>query len=345
MRRLGAHSASVPLACFYAAILLSGPQIAFLRPSIFQEATFWAAASAAAFIYLFVRGWLGPEGFSTRMLTGMALAAGFCLLARVSTALGLYLAFGFVWLRLFWCATLDGRLRHDWAKFVIVAAILCGFAAVAALINQQRWADPLVFVDLTRQILAQTSFPDRIARVHQYGEFNSARILYAIGYYFFPVWILHDGSGTFLWSALQHRLFDLVELPPGSFLVSDPLLVGLGAVGVVQLVRRRVPRADTVIAALGGFSVPIGLMLCAIALTYRYRLEFYPFIELCAFVGFGSIVTGSQQTAARWMVPAAVLGIVTAHMMWLLYMLSPFGPALIVTDGLPLAAFYRSLLP
>lgn len=344
VRRLGAQSAPILLALLVGVVLLGGPQLAFLRPSIFQETTFWAVTCAAAFIYLLVRGWLSPEGFSTRILASMALAAGICLLARVSTALGLYLACGLVWLRLFWCAAASGRLRHDPAKFVLAAAILLGFAALAALINQARWGNPFIFVDLASQIIAQTRFPDRIARLHQYGEFNPARVPYAVGYYFLPVWVLLDGSGGLLWSAFQLRLFDFVELPPGSFIVSDPLLLGLAALGLIQLMRRRVPRSDVIVAALGGLLVPVGLMLSAIALTYRYRLEFYPFIELCAFVGFGSIVAAPKATAQRWMALGAAWQVIAAHAMWLLYMLSPFGPAQIATDGLPVGAFYRSLL-
>ena len=82
------------------AILASGPQIEFLRPSIYQEVVLWDDAAAAAFVYLLLRGLTREEGFTPRLLAALATAAGICLLVRVSTALGLYVAFGLVWLRL-----------------------------------------------------------------------------------------------------------------------------------------------------------------------------------------------------------------------------------------------------
>jgi hypothetical protein len=342
-RRVGGERAPLLVVPLVAAILLSGPQIAFLRPSIFQETAFWAAACAAAFVYLFVRGWLGEAGFTRRILVGMALAAGICLLARVSTALGLYLALGFLWLRLLWESVRAGTLRRDLAKFAVPAAIVCGFAVATGLVNQERWGNPLVFVDLSRQIISQTQFPDRLTRVREYGEFNPTRIGYAFGYYFLPLWVLRDGAGELLWSSFQQRLFDFAELPPGSFLVSDPLLLGLAGWGIAQLARGRLPRRDQIVPVLGGLLVPVGLMLTAIALTYRYRLEFYPFIELSAFAGFASLIAAPTRALRLCLGAAAIFGIIVAHAMWVLYMLSPLGPAAEVLGAHGIVEFYRSL--
>jgi hypothetical protein len=344
-RRAGGERAPLLLVPLVAAILLCGPQIEFLRPSIFQEAAFWAAACAAAFVYLFVRGWLGEAGFTGRVLAGMALAAGICLLARVSTALGLYLALGFLWVRLLWESVRAGALRRDLVKFAVPAAVVCGFAVLTGLVNQQRWGNALVFVDLSRQIIAQTRFPDRLARVHEYGEFNPARVVYALGYYFLPLWALRDGAGELLWSAFQQRMFDFVELPPGSILVSSPLLLGLAGVGITQLARRSLPRPDQIVLVLGGLFVPIGLMLTAIALTYRYRLEFYPFIELCAFAGFAWLTAAPSRGMRLLFATATILGIIIAHAMWVLYMLSPLGPAAEALGAHGVVGFYSSLFP
>jgi hypothetical protein len=322
-----------------AVILFGGAQIEFLRPSIFQEAGLWAAAFAAGFVYLFVVGWLGEDGFTPRLMAGLALVAGLCLLTRVSTALGLYIAIGGLWLMSVW------RNRHLNRAYAPAIAIASIFAALAAGINLARWGNPLVFADLNRAIIL-TRFPDRLARLHAYGEFSPVRLLYGLGYYFAPLWAMSD-DGKLWWQAFQERTIDAVELPPASFFVSDTLWVGLAIYGLVALSRHgRLPRRESVLSALPGLLVPIVLMLMAISMTFRYRLEFYPFFDLCAFVGFARLLAASPNRMADVAVgTGAIAGVVTAHATWLLYMLSPFGPAQVVTDGLPVGTFYRSLLP
>jgi len=332
-RRIGIERAPVLLPLMLAAILASGAQIEFLRPSIFQEVALWADACAAAFVYLVVVGWL--DGFSTRVMTGMALAAGLCLLTRVSTALGLYIAFGGLWLVLLW----RERRVH-----VPGAAILVVFGAIAAGINIARWGNPFVFVDLSKALIL-ARYPDRLPRLHEFGEFNLNRLIYSLGYYFAPVWVLRESAGQLWWQAFQERVFDAVELPPSSFFVSDPLWVGLAVFGLSSLLRRgRLPRHEWILAALPGFLVPIALMLVAIDLTFRYRLEFYPFLELCAFAGFARLLIMPSQRAVLTMGVGTIVGAVTALLAWLLYMLSPFGPAQTIMNGLPVGAFYQSLL-
>src|SRR5205085_272671 len=84
------------------ALLFGGAQIQFLMASLWQEATLWAAALAAAFVYLVVRGYFSERGFTAGLLAWLAAAAGLCLITRVSTALGLYLALGLLMLQLLW---------------------------------------------------------------------------------------------------------------------------------------------------------------------------------------------------------------------------------------------------
>lgn len=297
-------------AVLLAVMLAGGAQIEFLRPSIFQEAALWAGACAAAFVYLALRGWL--RGFTPGLLGLMALAAGICLLTRVSTALGLYLALGFLWL--------TDRRRAYIGPFAILAA----FAAIAGGINLARWGNPLVFADLGRALILDR-FPDRLARLHEYGEFNPIRIPYAVGYYFVPVWV------EMLWAGFRDRVFDAVELPPGSFFVTDPLLVGLAVYGAMR--RRLWP-------ILAGLAVPIVLMLMAISLTFRYRLEFYPLLELAAFIGVAHLGT----KARNWVIAGAVWSIVAAQAMWVLTMLSPFGPVQSVVGPGGVFAFYLNEL-
>src|SRR5207302_5908566 len=110
------------------------------------------------------------------------------------------------------------------------------------------------------------------------------------------------------------QVIDSVELPPSSFLLSDPLLVGLTVFALVQLARRR-PLLDRSIAlpVLAGLLVPIALVLTFSGMSFRYRLEFYPLFDFCAFLGFGILLTRAKAPPLRWFALAAWGGLVTAH--------------------------------
>src|SRR5437870_50181 len=124
------------------ALLFGGAQIQFLMASLWQEATLWAAALAAAFVYLVVRGYFSERGFTSGLLTGLAAAAGLCLITRVSTALGLYLALGLLMLQLLWQEWRAGRPLRLLGQMIPAAAVLLAFVAVAGFVNYQRWGNP-----------------------------------------------------------------------------------------------------------------------------------------------------------------------------------------------------------
>jgi hypothetical protein len=339
-RQAGAQAPSLLLAAMTAAILLSGPQIQFLRPSIFQEVELWAGAQSAVFVYLVLRGLCSEEGFSPRLLGGMAAVAGLCLLTRVSNALGLYAAFGLIWL----CAAWRVRRSAEELKWLAApAAIAAGFIAWATLINLARWGNPLVFADFANALI-NDQYPDRLARLQHFGQFRLARLPYALGYYFAPVWVLRDAAGNFLWPGFEDGFSACcAELPPDSFFISDPLLIGLCAFGLVHALRKGGAQRRLAIAAGLGLLVPILLMLTAFGMSFRYRMEFYPFFELFALLGFARLASRPTGRAPAIVAAGAVAGIITAHASWVLYMLSPFGPAGTVLGGLSAGEFYRSL--
>jgi hypothetical protein len=339
-RYAGARGGSLLLAAMIAAILLGGAQIQFLRPSIFEEAELWAGMFAAIFVYLVLRGLCGEKGFSSRLLAGMALVAGLCLLTRVSNAFGLYGAFGLIWLCVVWRAV---RAPQPLGGLVLPIAVLLVFVAITGVVNAGRWGNPLVFADFTRALINE-QYPDRLARLQHYGAFNLERIGYGLSYYFAPFWVLRDAAGNFLWSGFEDGYSACCsELPPSSFLVSDPLLISLCVYGLVQALRRDVERRWLMVAAGAGLSVSILLMLTVFGTSYRYRMEFYPFFELFAFLGFARIAATSAGRAPRLVGAGAVASIVTAHLMWVLYMLSPFGPAGKLMGSLGIVDFYKSL--
>jgi hypothetical protein len=394
-------------------ILLGGQQIQFQRPSIYQEVLDWAGAEAMAFVFLAVRGLLTPRGFDRRTVAWMAVCAGLALLTRVTFGVGLYAALAMLML-------VQARL------YPRAALILLGFAIATGAVNQGRWGNPLVFADFTRYAMSLDTEPERLAHFAAYGAFNPARIWLGLSYYFLPVWAIARSDGQLLFSEAQGRMIDSMELPIGSFLVSDPLLLVLCAVGIAAVRRRRngapnrtgepAPRAHhgppgrfrplplarrfrslplarrfrslplarlfrslpLVQGAAGrwllasrrlcaeplrrwmaqagpsaraatapardrgvrrceagllfGLALPPVLMLCAISMSWRYRMEFYPLLVLGALLGFRHLCDAAAprrfgRRAKAAIILAVVISVAVSHAMAAVYAVSPWGPA------------------
>lgn len=336
------------LVLFALAILLGGPQIQFLRPSIFQEVILWAGALAAGFVCFALRGYYSERGFSTGVMAGLAVMAGLCLLTRVSTGLGLYIAFGLLWLVLAWRTQPSRGDRRQLVSaptpLIVSAAIVFVFAGITGFINFMRWGNPLEFTDPHSYIWAFMA-PERTRLVSEYGEFNLIRIGYMLAYYFFPIWVLHAADGSLLWSAFQHRVIDSIELPPSSLLVTDPLLIGLAVFCLLQIIRGKqgIDR-PVALSLMAGLAVPIGLVLTLASATFRYRMEFYPFFGFSAFLGFGTLLSRAASPPARWFAFAAYGSILAAFAAWLLYGLSPLGSVDTVLGSKDVGSFYRSAI-
>ena len=68
----------------------------------------------------------------------------------------------------------------------------------------------------------------------------------------------------------------------------------------------------------------------ALCMSYRYRMEFYPEIDLLAFMGLYATVSNPALLARfsrcrRWMLAATVVSIMSAFAVMVLYNLSHFG--------------------
>ena len=296
-------------------ILLGGQQIQFLRASIYQEIVDWANAFAMGFVFLALRGLL--RGFDTRALTGMAVFAGLALLDRVSFGVGLYAALG-------------GVLVLRWRFALWPAVVLAFFMVATGIVNEGRWGNPLTFADFSKYALDQDQTPERLDNLAAYGAFNARRIGIGLRYYFLP----YEGS---LFAEGRAAMIDAMELPFGSFLLSDPLLVGM-AIAFVR-VGRAMEGKWVACVVLAGLAVPPALMLTAISMAYRYREEFYPFLILAALLGFRGLCRISAEPfgrKARTSIAAAVVvSVLVSHGMAALYAVSPFGPAeqYIAKDG------------
>jgi len=334
-------------------IVFGGAEVGFLKSSIYQEIIFWAVAFAAIFVYYAVKG-LVSGCFTAAGLAWMAASAGLATLTRVSTGIGLSAALVLLLLVLLAQDLRAGRPLNS-RRFLVPAAVLAAFFAIAGAVNYARWGSPWTFADYSCYI-PYHDFPARLERMRQYGLFNPARIPFGLGYYFLPLWPFHGANGQLLFAATQDRLMEAVELPPGTFFLTDLLPIAFCAFlamafwsarpvrsGRLQEHARTAPDTDSprnrwpanpaqLLALAAGLALPGLLMLQAIYMSYRYRMEFYPELDLLAFLGLYAAVSNPTLLARlirirRWIVAAAVVSIVSASASMVLYKLSRFGPS------------------
>ena len=303
-------------------IVLGGAHIQFLRPSLWQEPISWAFAQAAGFVWLAARGLLTEKGFDRRTLSLMAVCAGLALITRVSFGIGLYAALGFLLL---------ARFRpREW---LAPGAALAAFAILAGIVNLGRWGNPLVFADFARYGLSLDAAPGRLGRLAAWGTFHPSRLLLGFGYYFLPVWIWIRTDGHVLFAEAQATLIDAMELPPGSFFLTDPLLLTLAVTGLAGI------RDRSRAALLLGLSLPPILMLCAIGMAHRYRMEFLPFLFLAAL--FSLAKARELGRRARIAACAAVaIGVLASHATAIAAARSPWGPGEFFLERYGLAGTY-----
>ena len=321
------------------AVIFGGSQVQFSYPSIFQEAISWASAIAALFLLMVFRWCVEPAGRRSSHLATMALLAGLCLLTRVSTSIGVYAACGGIMLTELIAAIrlrdggLPARLVRVVSHSILTPSlILIAFAAICGYINFERWGSPVTFQDYRYYNSTPPDDPVFVV-LNNYGYFNFRRIPFALSYFFFPIWTIIRPDGHFLFRELQDRLFYIVELPPATFFASDLFLCFLAVLGCLFLSRRRpfgIDRAAAWMVAIG-FTIPGLFMLMAIAVTFRYRMEFYPFLEFVAL--FGLIHLSKKFTAHPRSLTAVcgamiVVSVVSAHVFMVAYKISPWGDSI-----------------
>jgi hypothetical protein len=135
-------------------------------------------------------------------------------------------------------------------------------------------------------------------------------------------------DGHFLFHAAQERLFHVVEPPPATFLASDPFLCLLTCLGLAWLWRTRDMATDRLAAwpVAIGLLIPCILMLIAISVVFRYRMEFYPFFEFFALFGLFKLRSNFvvSPTLLTWVCAAMVaVGIVFSHLFLVAYKVEP----------------------
>ena len=304
-------------------IVFAGQYFGFLKATIYEEILLWASTIASAFLLLAFHGLLQGR-YSARILLGMATLAGLALLCRVTFGIGLYGALGLLLLKLL----IDSRGRsfadRGWIGAVLV---LLGFMVLTGTVNFYRWGSPLTFVNNSGYLM-NTNYPDRRIREALYGNFNVRRILYSLDYYLGVFWTLRNDTG-YLFSEAHNRLFDVIELPQSSFLLTD-LFAFASFLSGVALARQETTRFErwTLAALFGGLALQSALLLCAISTAYRYRQDFYPLIDLLLFTGLillGRVGVDRRSRLRIGIAATVLISMAGAHVSLGLYKLSPLG--------------------
>jgi hypothetical protein len=312
-----------------AIVIFGGSQVQFLRPTVYQEPEYWASALASLVVLLAFTWCIDPASRRPSRLMWMAVVAGVCLLTRVSNSIGLYAACGAIMLSELVTAVRRGDGSRFGRMILPPSLILVLFAAICGFINYQRWGSPLTFQDYRYYNLLRYDNPVYEVLYH-YGYFDVRRIPFGLSYFFLPVWTIIRPDGHFLFRELQDRMYFFIEFPPATFFASDLFVCFLAVLGGVWLSRRRWDRIDVFAARLVavGLAIPGVLMLMAIAYTFRYRMEFYPFFEFLALFGLFRLADKiARHPRAITAVCAAMIAvsIISSHAMLLTYKIMPGG--------------------
>ncbi len=295
-----------------AAVAFSGmPMLLVGSPVIFNEAVLWAGLLVSAYLYVLVRALLQGGSIGAPTLSLLAVIAGLCVLARVSTALGLCLST--VLLTLYETGL---RLRAGSGELSVGAAVRSGlgpvvalafFCAVTAYVNYRRWGHPLEFMNLARNSLI-VNFPTRVHRLQTEGQFNVGRLWFGVQYYFFPVWRLKPS----LFAGWIGTHLDGAEGPFCCIPLTELPLFGLGVAGAAQFARARVWDEANIRWGLSaaGFLAPAVLILMNIFMALRYSVEFAALLHLFAFFGASNLVAGPRGSAIKWRAPILVAALV-----------------------------------
>ena len=313
----------------FAGFALSGETIQFLAPSIFQEVISWSAALASVFGLLALQLCLGKARSRARLYLALAAVAGLEFLCRPTFGIGAYLAMTAIFALDLW------RSRHRLAaraRALAPAGLLLALAAAAvAGVNEARWGNPATFMPLERAAVMNKQYPDWPPRLKRYGAFNFERVPFAVEYYWAPAFALRPSDGPPPLTPRERTLFDDVELPVGSPFLSDSFVVALALVGLLALARRRSGLPDPSVggSVLVALAVPLLLILSLLDLTFRYRMEFYPALDLAALCGVNALASRPKPPAAvatAALAGLAALALSSSLVLCVVYRNAPMGP-------------------
>lgn len=327
LRRHGRQSATAAWAIgLMLAFVLLGRCEAYVAVSVYLEVVLWAYAFASLFVYLALKGMVNRR-FDLGTLSWMALFAGLALLTRVSTGIGLLLALVLL-LAVMAVQAGSGEEGQRWLRIrgvlvqprmLVPLAILAALVAVTGAVNYFRWGNPATFANYNLYLsLKGDNLGGGWLPMRQFGLFSVRRIPFGLIYYFLPIWVWHGRNGHLVFQDTLTRMYWVAEGPASSLFVTDLLPIGFIVLLGIAWRRWRAggfrPAGQWAAALAAGLLAPCILMLMAIYLAYRYRVDFFPEIDFLAFLGLYGTVThaGMRATFARfrrWMSAALAVSL------------------------------------
>jgi hypothetical protein len=324
------------LAVMVAATVLSGPQLYILFSAwIYHEPVLWSAAMAAAFNLIIVRTTFGAKSLRSRDLVLLAIFAGLAINTRPTIGVTLYLGTILlvawtVWRRY----SLDRdvqqfsvRARRFWSTILPPIALLGLAVVVVGVINFERWGNPFTFMDVHYWDMRLTNYPNTVAILRNYGEFDVGRIWIGALYYATDLpYLLHTlpPFADFLRARVQFS-----DGPPMTPVLTNPLTIILAGIGLYRVWWKPNPSVQHVAIlrlVLVGHAAAVFLILAALAFTSRYRFDFAPFMTLAALVGYRSVSITMAEAREPWQKRARIaaislcfLGVLSSHYVLLLH--------------------------
>jgi hypothetical protein len=182
--------------------------------------------------------------------------------------------------RLIWAATFGDR------RTVLPILILGAGAAIAGVINFERWGNPFTFVDLHYATYGKSQ-TNGLEVLRDYGEFNLGRLWIGALYYLTGIpWLLKTVSP---FAEFLHARYQTIEAPPVTPLLTNPITLFFASTGLFRLWWRPElcsRRVGILRLALIGHGCAVFLIFTAIALALRYRMDLAPFMTLAALAGY-----------------------------------------------------------
>ena len=331
------------LAVMVAATVLSGPQLYILgSASIYHEPILWSAVMAATFNLVVARVAFQCGRLATRHLVWLAILAGLAINTRASIGGALYLGTILLivraaWTR--WSGSRDERLSMTSAgvahgkinvgdpRIALPIAVLLSFVIIAATVNFERWGNPFRFVDYQYYDFSNLHRRNDFAVIRDFGEINLGRAW--IGAFYYATGIPYVLKAVPPFAEFLHSRYQAIEAPPITPVLTNPLTILLGTVGLYRLWSNppvSTEGATLLRLVLIGHAAAVLVIFGATYLALRYRFDLAPFTTLAALIGYRAVSIAAAETSETWrkrlriaLAGLCLLGIFGSHYVLLIH--------------------------
>jgi hypothetical protein len=321
--------------CAAAATALGGPQLFVANAGyVYNEPAIWGAVLVASSTLIVVRAVLANRFLSGRELCWFGGLAGLAINTRATSGVDIGTGFGLILMYGVTMRLRGGTAYPSWRATALATAFAATGLMIACVINTARFGDPLNFQDFNFQDMLHRH-PHRLDMFRLHGAFNLARMPTSLLYFTTGLTFVLKYSGPL--GGWLGDMYDGIEGPPTSPLLTNPLWTVMAIIGLVPALRRSVLTA----AALAGHVVAALFLLCLMYLALRYRLDLNGLLVLPAV--FGMIGASRWLSGARHrtrtivtagIIAVSVLGVIAALYVLLMAKIMNFAAPVEVRCGL-----------